>query len=291
MKKKLTALEVSTGKPESRITKDRHEFSAPARRGFFYNPTMLLPALTAAAAAVAAGYHSMAPRSQWFGRAFCCLPRPTKQIALTFDDGPNDPHTLNLLDVLSKYNVPATFFMIGRYVRLRPDIALKVRNRGHVVANHTFTHPFLTFETLAKVGSELEHCHDALTSAVGGHSNLFRPPWGARRPAVLRTVRQLGFEPVMWSVTGFDWDAPSAEYIQKKVTRRVRGGDVILLHDGGHKAFGTDRSHTVKAVDLLLTRYKAEGYEFLTIPSMMSLSSPPPLSSPPTPQQEAVKGT
>lgn len=232
---------------------------------------MLFPALTAAAAAVAAGYHSMAPRSQWFGRAFCSLPRGTTQIALTFDDGPNDPHTFHLLDILSKHNVPATFFMIGCYVKQRPDIALEVKNRGHVAANHTFTHPFLTFQSLANVGKELEQCREALTGALGGHSNLFRPPWGARRPAVLRTIRQMGLEPVMWSVTGFDWDAPSAEYIEKKVTRQVRGGDVILLHDGGHRAFGTDRSHTVKAVDSLLTLYKAKGYDFITVPSMMNL--------------------
>jgi peptidoglycan/xylan/chitin deacetylase (PgdA/CDA1 family) len=190
-------------------------------------------------------------------------------MALTFDDGPNDPHTLNLLDVLAKHNVHATFFMIGRYVRQRPDIALEVKNRGHVVANHTFTHPFLTFESTSSVRGELEECRAALTDAVGEHSNLFRPPWGARRPAVLRTVRQLGLDPVMWSVTGFDWDAPSAEYIERKVTARVRGGDVILLHDGGHKAFGTDRSHTVNAVAALIPRYQAEGYEFVTIPAMM----------------------
>jgi peptidoglycan/xylan/chitin deacetylase (PgdA/CDA1 family) len=247
---------------------------------------MLFPALTFAAAAVAAGYHSMAPRSQWFGRAFCSLPRGTKQIALTFDDGPNDPHTSNLLEVLSKHNVAATFFMIGRYVQQRPDIALQVKDQGHVVANHTFTHPFLTFEPLAKVTKELEQCRDALNNAVGEHSNLFRPPWGARRPAVLRTARQLGLEPIMWSVTGFDWDAPSAEYIEKKVTRQVGGGDVILLHDGGHKAFGTDRSYTVKVLEPLLTRYKAEGYEFVTIPSMMSRLNPPALPS----AQEAVRG-
>ena len=248
---------------------------------------MLFSALTVGAAAVAAGYHSMAPRSQWFGRAFCRLPRGTKQIALTFDDGPNDPHTSNLLDVLAKHNVPATFFMIGRYVRQRPDIALQVKDRGHVVANHTFTHPFLTLEPLAKITEELEQCRDALTGAVGEHSNLFRPPWGARRPAVLRRARQLGLEPVMWSVTGFDWDAPSAEYIEKKVTRQVCGGDVILLHDGGHKAFGTDRSYTVKAIESLLALYKAEGYEFVTIPSMMSRSLPPSLPSP----QEAARRT
>lgn len=234
-----------------------------------YNPLMLLPALAAAgAAAVAAGYQSMAPTGQWFGRAFCGLPRGNKQISLTFDDGPNDPHTLHLLDVLAKHDVHATFFMVGRYVRQRPDIASEVSKRGHVIGNHTFTHPFLTFEPLAKVRQELEQCREAITSAVGAHSNLFRPPWGARRPGVFRVVKELGLQPVMWSVTGYDWNTPSADYIEKKVTARVCDGDVILLHDGGHKAFGADRANTVKAVDALITRYKAEGYEFVTIPEM-----------------------
>ncbi|HEX7895147.1 MAG TPA: polysaccharide deacetylase family protein [Terriglobales bacterium] len=233
---------------------------------------MLSFAIAAGAAAVAAGYQSMAPTGQWFGRAFCRMPRGSKQIALTFDDGPNDPHTLNLLDVLSKHNVPTTFFMVGRYVRQRPDIALEVHKRGHVIGNHTFTHAYLTFESAKSVREQLTRCREAITGAVGEHSNLFRPPWGARRPAVFRVARQLGLQPVMWSVTGFDWEAPPAEYIEKKVTARIRGGDVVLLHDGGHKAFGADRSNTVKAVDALIARYKSEGYEFVSIPEMMDLS-------------------
>src|SRR6476620_3929920 len=119
---------------------------------------MLLPALTVAAAAVAAGYHSMAPRSQWFGSAFCSLPRGAKQIALTFDDGPNDPHTLNLLDVLSRHNVPATFFLIGRYVRQRPDIAAEIAKRKHAIGNHTFTHPLLTFQSASGIRNEINQC-------------------------------------------------------------------------------------------------------------------------------------
>jgi peptidoglycan-N-acetylglucosamine deacetylase len=164
---------------------------------------------------------------------------------------------------------------------------LEVKNRGHVVANHTFTHPFLTFESTGSIRSELERCREALTAAVGEHSNLFRPPWGARRPAVLRTARQLGLQPIMWSVTGFDWDAPSAEYIEKKVTGRVRGGDVILLHDGGHKAFGTDRSDTVKAVETLIPRYKSEGYEFVTVPQLIEIVNSSFRKSPP---QELARG-
>jgi peptidoglycan/xylan/chitin deacetylase (PgdA/CDA1 family) len=230
---------------------------------------MFTLAIAAGAAVVSAGYQSMAPTGQWFGKAFCGLPRGSKQIALTFDDGPNDPHTLNLLEVLAKHNVRATFFLIGRYVRHRPDIVREIAKQGHVIGNHTFSHPFLTFHGSEAIRKEIQLCRGAITDAGGEHSNLFRPPWGARRPAVFRIVRQLGLEPIMWNITGYDWNAPSAEYIFQKVSPKIRGGDVVLLHDGGHKAFGADRSKTVEVVDQLIARYKAEAREFVTIPAMM----------------------
>lgn len=229
---------------------------------------MLGVALGASVVAVGAAgaYQAIGPTAQWYGRALCSLPRGLKQIALTLDDGPNDPHTLHLLDVLAKHGVHATFFMIGRYVRQRPDIAVEVARRGHVIGNHTFTHLFLAIQSDRRIREEIIECTKALTDAVGKHSNLFRPPWGARRPGVFGIVRQLGLQPVMWNVTGFDWNAPPAEYIERKVTRRIRSGSVVLLHDGGHLNLGADRSNTVQAVDRLIARYKAEGFEFVVFP-------------------------
>jgi peptidoglycan/xylan/chitin deacetylase (PgdA/CDA1 family) len=229
----------------------------------------------AASAAISTGYQSISPTGQWFGRAFSGFPAggspgAGKDLALTFDDGPNDPHTLHLLDVLGKHNVHATFFLIGRYVRQRPDIAREIAQRGHVIGNHTFTHPQLIFLPAAQARQEILQCREAITDAVGEHSILFRPPWGGRRPGTFSLVRELGLEPIMWNVTGYDWNAPSAEYIERKVGN-ARGGDVILLHDGGHKAFGTDRSKTVAAVDRMIVRFKAEGRGFATIPEMMNL--------------------
>ena len=232
----------------------------------------MLPTLLATAGAVSAcalGYQSMAPTGQWYGRTFTGLPPGTKKLALTYDDGPNDPHTLGLLEVLQQNDIKATFFLIGRYVRQRPDIVRELVNAGHVVGNHTQTHPLLTFQAPSEIKKQLEDCRQALTDAVGTHSNLFRPPFGGRRPAVLRIARQLGLEPVMWNVTGYDWNAPSSGHIERKVTSQVRGGDVILLHDGGHKQFGADRSRTVAATRSLIARYQAEGYEFVTIPQML----------------------
>ena len=234
---------------------------------------MLAPLIagTAAATAVAAGYQSMAPTGQWYGRTFTGLPRDTKQIALTYDDGPNDPHTLRLLEVLARHNVRATFFLIGRYVEHRPDIVREIANAGHVVGNHTFTHPLLTFKSKSEIREELTRCRAALQNAIGEHSNLFRPPFGGRRPATLRVARDLGLEPILWNVTGYDWSAPPAAVIERKVSRRICGGDVILLHDGGHKQMGTDRSQTVQATDHLIERYKSEGYEFKTISEMLAV--------------------
>jgi peptidoglycan-N-acetylglucosamine deacetylase len=235
-----------------------------------YNPTMLGLAIAGAATAgaVSLGYQSMSPTGQWFGRAFSGSPG-SKSVALTFDDGPNDPHTLRLLDVLGKHDVHATFFLIGRYVKQRPDIAREIAQLGHVIGNHTFTHPQLIFLSAAGARAEIVQCREAIHDAVGEHSNLFRPPWGGRRPGTFRLVRQLGLEPIMWNVTGYDWNAPSVEYIEQKVTSKVRGGDAVLLHDGGHAAFGTDRSKTVEAVDRLIARFKSEGHGFATIPEML----------------------
>ena len=216
----------------------------------------------------------MAPTGQWFGRTFSGGIRGSKQIALTYDDGPNDPHTLKLLDVLAKHNVRAMFFMIGRYVQQRPDIARAVAQAGHVIGNHTFTHPLLVFESTAQTRIQLVDCHQALEDAIGDHSSLFRPPFGGRRPATIKIARELGLQTVMWNVTGYDWNAPPAAVIEKRVARQMRGGDVVLLHDGGYRALGADRAQTVTATENLIRRYKEEGNAFVTVEEMLAISHP-----------------
>jgi peptidoglycan/xylan/chitin deacetylase (PgdA/CDA1 family) len=232
---------------------------------------MLGLALTglASSAAVVAGYQSMSPTGQWYGRTFTGLSRGTKQLALTYDDGPNNPHTLRLIEVLAKHSVHATFFLIGRYVQQHPEIAREIANAGHVIGNHTFTHPLLILKSDAEIRRELSDCNAALRDAIGQPVSLFRPPFGGRRPAVLRIARELGLQPVMWNVTGYDWTAPPAAEIEQKVSKQIRGGDVILLHDGGHQEIGADRAPTVLATDRLIAKYKSEAYEFVTIPEMM----------------------
>ena len=233
---------------------------------------MLLPVtLIAAAAAGYAGYASMAPESQLYGHTLTHGSDPG-QMALSYDDGPNDPHTQNLLDLLAEHQAKATFFLIGKYIRQRPDLVRAIRSAGHAIGNHTESHPNLIFTSARQVKEELESCSKALQDATGEATSWFRPPFGGRRPEVLRIARKLGLQPVMWSVTGYDWSAESSRAIINKVVKQVEGrsrkrGEIILLHDGSHLSFGADRHFTIEATRVLLKKYSAEK-RFVSVPDL-----------------------
>ncbi len=228
----------------------------------------MLPLLAGAAAVAYAGYATMSPSSQLYGRSFLGVPG-SKLLALTYDDGPNDAHTPALLDILAQHGAKATFFLIGRYAAQRPDLVRRIRQEGHAIGNHTFSHPLLIFASAARLQRELDDADKAIADAAGPHDGLFRPPFGGRRPGTFAMVRARGMTPVMWSVTCFDWNARSADPIERHAVRGIRGGDIILLHDGSHVRMGADRSATLEATARLLRRYPAEDYQFVTIPEMM----------------------
>ena len=226
----------------------------------------VIAAAAAATGILAAGayaYAGMWPTSQLFGRCVVAAKKPW-QIALTFDDGPNDPDTFRLLDVLAKHRVRATFFMIGRFVKQRPEIARTVAAAGHLIGNHTMTHPLLLIRAPKVVQRELRDCNDALEDALGAPVRWFRPPHGGRRPDVLRAARELGLTPVLWNAMGYDWKPTTAEAVERNIRRSFRrnllAGNATnaLLHDGGQAAMGQDRSHTVLATDRLIQRWKDE---------------------------------
>jgi peptidoglycan/xylan/chitin deacetylase (PgdA/CDA1 family) len=216
------------------------------------------------AAAGIASYGAIAPESELFGKTLHRLADP-KQLALTYDDGPNDPHTLNLLDVLAKHDVKATFFLIGKHVAAKPEIARRIAAAGHMIGNHTYTHPNLAFCGSEQIRQELTDCEKALAGNVGPHSKLFRPPFGARRPAVLRIAREMGLVPVMWTVTCYDWKVTTAERVERHAIHQISGGDLILLHDGWHSAMGADRAHTIEATARLIPGFKREGFSFVPL--------------------------
>jgi peptidoglycan/xylan/chitin deacetylase (PgdA/CDA1 family) len=218
----------------------------------------------------------MWPTSQVYGRTFTGLDPASHQLALTYDDGPNDPWTFRLLEVLDRRQVKATFFLIGKFVQQRPDIARALVNAGHSIGSHTWDHPNLIFCSSAEVCRQLQQTQQAILDATGIEARLFRPPFGGRRPASLRVARSLGLQPVMWNVTCRDWTSRSTAEIVALAERQIRGGNVILLHDGEFHRIGVDRSRSVEASERILTRYTQEGYEFVTVPQMMAQQSAAP---------------
>jgi peptidoglycan/xylan/chitin deacetylase (PgdA/CDA1 family) len=219
----------------------------------------------AAIAAVAVGgtlaCAALSPESQIFGRTLVAPARPD-EIALTYDDGPNPAVTPQLLEMLAKHGVRATFFLIGGFVQKCPALVREIAAAGHVVGNHTMTHPWLAWQSAAKIREELHGASAAIEDVLGEPVRYFRAPHGARRPAVLKLAREMGMTPVQWNVICGDWKPIGPERILNRAVRGVersrwRGFAAnVVLHDGGQAGLGAPRIDTVRATDSLLQRYR-----------------------------------
>ncbi len=227
--------------------------------------------LSAIAATGAVGwvYSALSPGSQLFGRTVIAGDDPN-EFALTYDDGPNVIATPELLDVLAEYGVQATFFLIGKYVREQSELTRRIAAAGHIVGNHTMTHPWLSWQSSARVRAEMTECNKLLEDTLGRPVHLFRPPHGARRPAVFEVAAELGLKIVQWNTMGYDWVPRTADQIVANVERGVARnqqqsrGSNILLHDGGESAMGQPRLPTVAATRLLLSSASQAGRHFVT---------------------------
>jgi peptidoglycan-N-acetylglucosamine deacetylase len=182
-----------------------------------------------------------------------------KAIALTIDDGPNPVYTPQVLRLLEKYRVTATFSMIGIEVESYPGVARDVASAGHVIANHTWTHPDLAMLAPAAIDDQMNRATGAIHKVTGRVPTLFRAPYGAWSPAVLRRCAQTGMTPLDWSVDPRDWSRPGVSSIVGNIMANTRTGSIILEHDGGG-----NRSQTVAALKIVLPRLLAEGYHFHT---------------------------
>lgn len=227
---------------------------------------------TAAAAGLAAGgwaYASLWPGSRIFGRALTAPKRPG-ELALTFDDGPNPAWTPKLLDLLAEHNVRATFFMLGRHVQAEPELARRIAAEGHVVGNHSWSHPNLSRNAAARVREELACTQEMLEQIMGAPVRFFRPPYGARRPVVFRIAREMGLEPVLWNAMTTDWRERSGVRIAKRLSGKIERAERcgfagnIVLHDGNHRERSGDRGPSVEAAGLLMKHYGGT-HRFVTV--------------------------
>lgn len=237
----------------------------------------LLPVLLAAVAISVYAYFS--PRSQVFGKVYSREPSAGtaalsaadsgKLISLSFDDGPNEPYTSQILDILKRYNVRATFFVLGKNVEYYPDVARRIVAEGHVVGNHTYNHRRDT--ALVEWQRQLNLAQESITRVTGVKPRLFRPPFGQKTPWELEDIHSRGFVTVAWSISANDPHARSSDTIAQRIISKAHPGGIILLHDGMETRHGFDRSRTVAALPAIIETLQAQGYTFVTISELLDV--------------------
>ena len=197
-----------------------------------------------------------------------------KTIALTFDDGPDPRYTPRILAVLKKYNVPATFFIIGSYAEKNPSLVKDEWDQGCEIGNHTFTHP--EFSGLSKLRAQAEvNATQRIIESITGHSTrLFRPPFGfdgdtpaktERQVRQLYNIQSLGYVSVDFNIDSHDWQLPGTKVIVNNVENPQTPGNIVLMHDGG----GHSRDQTIAALPQVITYYKNLGYRFVTVTGLL----------------------
>lgn len=206
------------------------------------------------------------PHWRFFGPFICTGDNSKKQVALTFDDGPDARSTPALLEVLRAHEVEAAFFAIGKKVEAEPQLTNQILRAGHLLENHSFTHSYATnFYSTAKLTTELARAQSTIEKLTGTTPRFFRPPVGLSNPNIFRAAAALRLKVIGWNIRSLDTRSTDPEQIVRRIERRLQPGAIILLHDGNIPA---DR--LVATVKLLLAKLREHGYEIVRLDRMLS---------------------
>ncbi len=194
---------------------------------------------------------------------YCVEPEEgEKKIAISFDAAWGADDTDTLIEILGKYNVRATFFLVGQWVDTYPEEVRKLAEAGHEIMNHSNTHPYFTQCSTEKVIEEIESCNDKIEAITGVRPTLVRCPYGDYNDSVVNTIRSLGMEPIQWSIDSLDWkDSSTASSICERVTGLAQPGGIILCHN--------DAEYTPDALEEILKTLIDQGYTFVPISELI----------------------
>lgn len=210
--------------------------------------------------------------------------RTSNMVALTFDDGPSQDFTPQILDILREHNVVATFFLVGDHVRKYPEIARRIVEEGHEIGNHTYLHRNLPALSTVALHQEVIQGTKAITEVTGVYPSYVRPPRGMYDGRFGRLAELLGQKIVLWTVSSRDWRyGTTAENVTRTVLSRVKGGDIILFHDSGAlvRNEGGDRSATVEALPAVINGIKERGLVIVPLGVLLAGEEPHEQVSPP----------
>ena len=187
-----------------------------------------------------------------------CHENSGKKIALTFDDGPHPHLTVKILNILEKYNVKATFFVVGENAENYSPVLRQILACGHEIGNHTYSHDKIDI-------GELEKCENTVYEHLEYKTKLFRPPEGHINENVKSVAQKMGYDIILWDVDTRDWDHTPPEKILNIINKQVRSGSIILMHDYiGHN------SPTLMALEMILPKLINDGYQFVTVSELIS---------------------
>jgi len=226
-----------------------------------------------AAAAGVLAYGVRGRSSTLLGPSVWKGPATRKAIALTFDDGPSES-TMDLLRVLERFGARATFFQCGHHVRRLPRVAVRVTAEGHEVGNHSDSHPSFVFRSPQFIYDQLERAQTLIADTTGVTPTLFRAPYGVRWFGLAAAQERLKLMGVMWTTIARDWKLP-AQGIADYVGPKVRPGSILCFHDGRELVHHPDISATLGALELLLPKWLAEGYEITTVSGLLTAPGAP----------------
>ena len=198
------------------------------------------------------------------------LPPEKKVIALTFDDGPWPNTTAKVLDILKKNRIKSTFFVVGQNVKNYPDLTKQIVADGNIIANHTWHHWYHQMNAQA-AAYEVANTTDIIYQTTGVRTSLFRPPGGIMNNGVAAYAKNNKYAVIIWSADSMDYSRPAVPRLMNNIFREAKPGGIVLMHDGGG-----DRSNTVKALPEIISRFRKQGYEFVTVPELLEMQDQHP---------------
>ncbi len=195
-------------------------------------------------------------------------PSEVKKIALTFDDGPDNVFTPQMLDILKENDVNATFFIMGKRAEDFPAIFKRMVDEGHLIANHSWSHPNFMKLSNEKIKEELTKTNNLIKEYSGEGSKLFRSPYGSIDPERVKLIGEMGYKIIAWNVDSLDWKGLSAEEVSTNILENTTNGSIILQHSAGGK--GEDLSGSVKALAKIIDVLRKDGFEFVTVDELLT---------------------
>lgn len=208
-------------------------------------------------------------RAPVFGRIFWRGRSDRRDVALTFDDGPNEPYTSQVLDILSACGVKATFFVIGENAERLPGTVQRAAREGHEIGNHAYGHGVLPLKGPRAIRDQIARTSSLIERLTGTRPASFRAPHGWRNPWVAFAARRERIRPVAWTLGVWDTDRPGADVIVQRTFSGMRNGCVLLLHDGRGTERGADASQLVDALPAIIHGLRERGYRFLTLSELI----------------------